>query len=1114
MNKRKLNIMVFCLLCTLMHSTMAQRPQIRFEHLDISNGLSSNTVNTAIQDSRGFLWVGTQNGLNRYDGYEFKKFSNDTSNNSLSNSTVDCIYEDKKGNLWIGTFEGLNIYERQTGRILNTTSDSTLMNQLALNNAINDIIEDNHGKFWLATGWKGILVLEDHKIIKSINTDSPENSRIPSNIVTKLAKDEDGSIWIGTTNGFCHMSQKNHKSICFSLNGPPGANNVNDLCIIGNSVYIGTKLGLAKFDKNTHQIDYLINDPYSYMAQISAINVKRIIKGNNNNLWIATENQGVLYYDISHAKYYAYTTSSHCNISSDHITHIAFDKNGGMWVTTKASGINFSNYKTNMFTNWVSSGINTTGMGSGPVTAFIEDKKGNLWTGVEGKGLYKLDKNRQLYDAFEANENLSSLESNIKSIALDDENNFWIATFGGGIHIANPDTGQGIISLNKRNDNLKSDQLSHIEIDHYGNIWVGTSSDGLILKPINYLDTTFFFKHNSNDVTSLSNDMITFVYSDSGNRLWVGTYGGLNLFNYDDSTFFCYTHSDINEGTISSAAVTCIHEDRTGIIWVGTGNGLNKFDPVKDRFTTFTTEDGLSSDVIYSIEEDERGHLWISTDEGICRFHTASHRVLKFDRQDGLVIKDFQMNSSYKNKEGNLFFGGINGYTMVAPSGATRNTIKPVVHLTNLSIHHKQVSTLSENTPLIKAIEETEELLLNYKQSVITIEFTALNFVTPEKNEYAYWLKGFDDDWNYIDHKRSVTFTNLDPGNYELHIKATNNDGVWSQNHRVLRIIIKPPIWRTWWFQGIGVAVIVGILFLIYNLRVRSIKKKNKILEERVVERTEEVRAQNEQILKQKDQILIQKQQMEDNMEVAKIVQMSVLPPEDVLKKKFPDSFILHQPKDIVSGDFYWIMQRGKRYYIATADCTGHGVAGGFLTMIGHNHLTEIVNNNNRLAAGAILDKLHAKIVETLRQRKDGSKSQDGMDISICIFEEGSNVMQYAGAINSIILIPVNEHRIINLEVDLNMIGSTFIKDNKSFNTYKVELNAGDSLYMYSDGFADQFGGNKGIEKLKKRRFQQFILDQNNLPMTEQCSNLQKFFTDWRGEVEQFDDILIVGYKV
>lgn len=1089
-----------------------QRPHIHFEHLTTDNGLINNSVNVIHQDSRGFLWFGTQDGLNRYDGYKFETFTNDTTILGLSNATVDCIYEDKSGNLWIGTFGGLNLYNRRLGRIQHPGRDTIFGNHKILSSAINDIIQDNNGATWLATGWMGLAKYQDGKVLATYSLQGDKNFKLSSNTITALALDKDQQLWVGTTTGFACINTISGETEQFYMDGDPSTNSINSLKFIDEDLWIGTKTGLVRFNPKSKKFDYFIYDPLDPFGFFNRVSIQEMHPTKDGKLWLATQDRGILYFDISSGTYFQFSHESNCNLTSNETLCLEIDDAGSMWVGSHGSGINFSNYKTNMFTNWLNTGINENGLGTGAVSCFLEDKKGNFWVGVDGGGINKLDDRLQSFNHYGQSPSGNRLSSN-NIVGMDQlqSNNIWMATFGGGITILNPESGE-FSYLTRENSGLVSDQLSCITEDNSGKVWIGTAGNGVAwLHP--KTKELITFSYNKESPNSISNDIITFVYEAQNNQIWIGTYGGLNLFLPEDSTFQRFSHADDQPKSISSNAVTCAHQDVRGKVWIGTGKGLNLFDPIKQEFTVFTKEDGLNSNIIYAIEEDEQKNLWISTDEGLCRFNASKNSFQQFDEKDGVQGKEFHINASYRNSKGILFFGGINGYTAVDPSTITHNPTVPRVHLTKLRIHHREMLALEKGSPLTKSIEETDTLFLDYTQSVLTFEFSALNYIIPEKNKYEYWLEGFEENWNTTHNIRTATYTNLDPGKYTLHIRASNNDGVWNDRGRTLFIFITPPFWMTWWFRTIAALSILSILYFAYQIRVRAITRQNKILEEKVSQRTLEIQQQKEHIEEQSSRILEQNTHMEENIEVGRMVQMAVLPTASVLQERFSSSFIMFLPKDVVSGDFYWFMRKGNRFYLAAADCTGHGVAGGFLSMIGYNHLTEIVNQHNEFDAGEILDELNTRVVFTLRQRSEGSKSQDGMDISLAIFEDNSNDVQYAGAVNPILLIRKDSDQIERLETDLKIIGSTLAKNQKPFDTHRCHLEDGDQLYFFSDGYSDQFGGPVGVKKMNKKRFESQIVLGKDLEPDQQQLQLHNFFHQWKGDVEQFDDILVIGIK-
>lgn len=1080
--------------------------------MNFDDGLSDNNLSAILQDQKGFIWFGTKDGLNRYDGYNFQVFKNDPNDKySISNNTVECIYEDKNGDLWIGTFGGLNKLEKETGHFLNHNNHEPFKFN-KLQEDIYDITEDNKGNIWVGTAWKGVVVLNKSGVAYEFTNEDEGVHKLSSNSVTSIVQDLDNKIWIGTTNGLNVVAADLRSTNVIDLGMGMNINSINDLLVDkSGNLWIATKSGLIYRDKKTEELKYFFfdqNNPFNYDEQRNVLHLAE----NSSFVFLGTGRNGLIAINKNTKKVYQYKSEGSSNLSDNHVRTIHVDNAQSLWVGTNGHGINYSNSKTNMFTSYVNTGRNKNGLGEGTITAFYRDSKNRFWVAVDGSGLYLFDEKTRKFKKINADKTTNGITSNnIRSISEDYSGRLWLATFGSKVIIYNPS--------NEKFEKLPpaykilSDELSTIYKDSQNRIWIGSENAGVFV--INQSDGSISNYSNSpNDNSSLSYNHVTFVYEDAQNTIWIGTNLGLNKFIDSTQSFQRFLPDTSDANSISNVAATCMIQDKKGIYWIGTAGGLNSYNSKTEKFENFSTEDGLSSKVIYAILEDDLGNLWISTDNGITFFgNENNHRVVRtFTQRDGLQGKEFSQGAAYKNNSGVLYFGGSKGFTEIVPGSIKKNTTPPPVHLTNLKLFYELVKP-GPNSVLKKPISEIDKLELDYSQNVLTFEFTALNFIVSSENEYKYKLEGFDKKWINVENIRSATYTNLNPGKYTFKVLASNNDGVWNEEGASIQIIITPPYWMTWWFKLIIALLAATIVVFIFRVRIRTIRKRNKILEQRVLERTEQIETQKEEIEAQRDEILSNQIQMKESIEVGKIIQDAILPPVELIRDRFPNSFVYYQAKDIVSGDFYWFYRKGKRSYIAAADCTGHGVAGGFLTMIGQNHLHDIAESDENLTAADILDQLNQRVIKSLRQRPEHMDTRDGMDITLCIFEDDSNTIQYAGAKNPIYLIRKGADAIEKHDVDIFSIGIPIRGAVRKFENKELKLSEGDMIYMFSDGYADQFNEDY-VEKFKHLRFRKTLMEIHNEDVDTQRGILEKTIMVWKGEEEQTDDMLVMGIRI
>ncbi len=1090
--------------------TYAQRPHLRFEQINFDDGLSDNYVNAILQDHNGFLWFGTKDGLNRYDGYEFKIYRNDKDDpNTISNNTIDCLFEDKNGDLWIGTFEGINKLEKETGHFLNPTNHKPF-DVKKLKFDILDITEDGNGKIWVATAFYGVVVLNKDGVAFEFSQDEVGAHKISSNSVSSIVQDGDGYIWIGTTNGLNRVSPDLTQTEVVDLPGNMNAQSVNDLLVDRDgNLWIATKLGLAFRDRKTGKIQYFFFDPNNPYDMFSGRNGLHLAESKDGYIFMGTAQHGLIAIHRTSKQIYHYQAEGSSNLSDNHISTVHIDNAQSLWIGTNGHGINYANSKTNMFTSYLNTGSNKNGLGEGRVTSFYRDSHRNFWVGVDGGGINLFDEeSRKFTNILPGTFFNESTANNVRGITENYNKKLWIATFGSGLLIYDPASK----SFEKKPSNLKKlgDELSCIYKDSKDRIWIGSENEGITV--VNQSNGSVNqYINQADDANSLSYNQINFIFEDADNRIWIGTNRGLNL--YQENGKFRVFLPDSGKNSISNIAATCMIQDQNKKYWIGTAGGLNSLSTDLTKFKKYGIKEGLSSEIVYGVQVDDKGNLWLSSDNGITCMSITEKVTRIFTPRDGLQDKEFCAGASFKSEKGTLYFGGIKGFTEIVPSNIKKNNIPPPVHLTGLKLFYEEVIPEKEGSVLKKPISETDLLVLDYTQNVLTFEFTALNFIVSSENQYKYKLEGFDQKWIEVDNIRSATYTNLNPGKYTFRVMASNNDGVWNKEGTSIEIQITPPYWMTWWFKLIIGLAAAGILITIFRLRVRAIRKRNKILEQRVAERTEQIESQKEEIETQRDQILGQKEQIEESIEVGKIIQDAILPPIEQIRARFPESFVYYQAKDIVSGDFYWFYRKGKRSYIAAADCTGHGVAGGFLTMIGQNHLHDITESDENLSAADILNQLNQRVIKSLRQRPERMETRDGMDITLCIFEDDSDTIQFAGAKNPIYLIRKDGKEIEKYEVDIFSIGIPIRGKIRQFENRELKLQKGDMMYMFSDGYADQFNEDYE-EKFKHSRLRQLLYEIHKEDVEFQRDMLEKTITTWKGSEEQTDDMLVMGIRI
>ena len=840
-------------LALLINHCYGQNASLKFQHVGTSEGLSQINVNCILQDSRGFMWIATRNGLNRYDGYNFINYRYDAKDSTtLSNNMVTDIAEDKHGNIWLATQSGLSMYNRGTGRFVRYMHQDHNSNSLS-NNVINRICFDETGNLLIATQNGGLdyFDIKQDKFSNYQHIANDPNSISESDVRT-VYQDKQHQIWVGTTKGGLNLFNEHTRTFShFPYNNSIAGQNPggNIICIFEDKhgqLWLGTQdEGLFLFnrkDKTFKRFTHDKTDPNS----ISSNTIYSINNDESGNIWIGTENGGLCIYSQATGKFssYQHDEVDNYSLNGNSIYGICKDKYGNMWVGAFGGGINLLKKSTNSFTLFQHNS-QPGSLSNNFVLDLNEDKDHNIWVATDGGGLNKFDPQSQTFTHYkQPTDGKNGITGNyVLVVKPDEDGNLWIGTWGDGLSILNPKTG---IFKNLKNDpkDIKSiggNSIYYLFHTSDKRTWISIFNNGLDC----YDPKTNAFIHyhfNANDPQSVSSDRIYSMLEDNTGRLWIGTSdGGLDLYNKETNTFTHFLH-DEKSNSISNNGVTDIFQDSKKRLWLATLSGLDLFDPVKKHFTTFTKADGLPSDIIYAIQEDNNGKLWITTNGGITKFDTEKKSFTNFSTEDGLQSDEFKPHSELKDHTGKLYFGGINGFNSFYPDRILKPTGFAPLVITSFQLFNKPLSiakNADDPSPLKTEISDTRQITFSHKQSVFSFEFASLDYVSADKKQYAYFLDGFDTEWNYIGSHHSASYTNLSPGAYRVLLKYRNSAGIWSPVTSPLTIIVIPPFWLTWWFELLAVILIIGSIYGLFKYRVRVIQKQKHSLEQQVKERTE-----------------------------------------------------------------------------------------------------------------------------------------------------------------------------------------------------------------------------------------------------------------------------------
>ena len=826
-----------CLLVLLAVASIGHAQQAN-SFISISDELVNNEVTSIIQDKNGFIWFGTRGGLQRFDGYEMKLLKNDFGKgNNLLSQSIEVLQNGKKNNIWIGTKSGgLSEYDLETGRIRNYINNNQLVSGFNADYILSILDTDNE-KLLIGT-WKGFQYL---------NKKTGQFKIINSNWKTfDIQKDDVNGYWLATSSGLRHLNQQLDNDYNFNFKMP--AINLTSIVMdqAHHCLWLGTwDQGLIQFDLNTkgYKIFRHENDQ---PGSISSNNTYRILLDTKGTLWIGTWGGGLNRFDRqseTFEKIHLEIAGLYTNDNQIILT-IQEDPSGLLWAGTDGTGVFKYDLNQKRFLNIGYENKTSSLIGSTHVLSVYVDSFNKLWLGTKGGGIqYSPDWKTFTHIDITTKELNSPLALPYESRAfMQDGDYLWIGTNKGLIRILNKGKKAGnfevFIPDPKNPTSIGDKKINAFVKDTDGKMWVGTQENGLsYLSEYNKMNQPGFKNYLPayGVKGALQNERISCLLVDSKKRLWVGTYKGLHLYQPATDQFQVFIQTNEENHSISNNTILCLAEDKFGNIWAGTQYGLNRISGLQENklnVKNYTTKEGLPSDYIHAVIPDREGNIWASTNKGIIRFNQSTNAVAVFDKRDGVQSVVFSENASFKDVNGRFYFGGLEGLTYFFPDSIKINRFSPPIYFTNLKINNLPYEFGSENIDssiLTKPFYETESITLNYKENIFSIEFAALDYHAPDKNEYMYKLEGFNKDWVPAGKNRLVSFTNLKPGTYYLKVKATNSDKIWNPAIHELKIKILPPPWRTWWAFSIYIALFILLLWLTRYLGLRQAVLKNQL---------------------------------------------------------------------------------------------------------------------------------------------------------------------------------------------------------------------------------------------------------------------------------------------
>ena len=824
-------------------SAVAIDNDFSFRHLRLQEGLSNSHTNCITQDHEGFIWIGTANGLNKFNGYNFTYYYADTKEDTtLLSGEIFSLLVDKRNTLWVGTYRGLHKYNAETDNFSYIPLDPVH------GYPIRNMIDGEDYTIWIATAGSGLIkynTKNDHFI--AFTPDSKGETNISSNDILTIYKESNDRLWIGTVNNGVDIYdiKKNRFKNINLANTFTNTRNCNSVeCfykLSEDTLLIGTRNGLYYYNESKKQLSEFFYNKEKIITK-DGTTVYSICKDRQNRLWISTNGEGVICIDRNTGNIFRlkHDKEKSTSLINENNRSLFEDRQGNIWIVSYQGGINILPNKIRFFENYNLFDPDAF-FKSNTVTSITTDSKNNVWVGTDGGGLKYIDRSAQKTCHYYPKDNLSNSipDKVIMSLLIDKKENLWIGTYSGGLSVYNrKDKSFKNYKKTEQAYSLSNNYAAALLQDKRGNIWIGTNGGGLNKYNPSTGNFTAYISEDTTYGTSLVNNWINAIAEDNNGRIWIGTFWGLSVFDPDANYFINYLRQRGEAHNISNNVIYSIIETSDNEIWIGTRNGLNKFLPHRNSFQVYTVANGLPGNIIYGIEEDNRGNLWISTNHGLCKLNPKTGETNNYFESDGLQSNEFTRGASYKSSTGELFFGGIQGLNSFHPDSIYEQYQIPKPVISEFQIFDQKIRpghAFNDRIILTNPISKTPKIRLKHSDNSFSFELAALDFILPEKNFYQYKMEGFDNAWKSLDLKQhKITYTNLDAGTYIFKFKASSIDNQWSDDYSQLIIQIDPPPYKTWWAYALYGLFIVGLMLTIWNFFAKRIKLQGQIKLERV----------------------------------------------------------------------------------------------------------------------------------------------------------------------------------------------------------------------------------------------------------------------------------------
>ena len=1040
--------------------TDAYSQDYNFRSFSSLEGLAAPYVYSVIQDSQGYLWVGTADGLSKFNGFTFQTF---TTLDSLADNFITSSI-DEGICLWFGHMNGrITWYDGKEFRPVDYKGREL--------SPITHFAKSTDGRIWVSTLTDGLFRLEHGEILFESNI-FPELKSINTFAFTKY-----NELLIGSGSGLLlgkigTMTTREEPRIIedIPLTKVTQIREIRD----DSGFYIVTENeGIFTLKKDSN---LFIVKNIDAANDFNFTNVQSLCEDNQSNLWIGSFRSGLIkFVPGTEGKNEIIVFNKSSGFVSDNVKTIYEDSDGSIWSGNYGEGLTQINPRLFSIRSY---DINSYG---NKVFAVCSDKQ-FLWLGTE-KGLLKTDRQTGETISFFSRE--SGLpEDTVSAIFKSDDEALWIGTYRNGLYLLNPRNGK-MCSYQIGNGTLENSITVITGKDDL--LWVGTKKG---LCSINRVTNAIVWY--SINKGGLPHNSVNSLYLDNSERLWIST--NSSILSYMEEGKINRIPLGMGSGILTLGSVC---EDDASRIWVGSkGNGVFIID--FDSILYLTSKQGLLSDYCYSLVSDNHYNIWIGHKGGLSRVRTSDYSVKPLQNNEG-VPNDYQclQNAILVDEDQRLIVGSDKGLIIYDPGKELPVQVPPVLGFTSIRVNDEEIDF------------EGNRITLSPGRYKIRIDYFGASLKEPALVTYQYMLEGYE-QWSEITKSTNVIYNQLTDGEYSFLLKASSGDGETSESPLELTIIIKTPVWKKWWFY-LSTAIILSFLIILYvKWRIRRLIAEKRILEEKVIERTHEIENQKNEIEKQRDTIELTNSNITSSITYASQIQQAVLPPIELIERLLPQHFILFKPKDIVSGDFYWVAEKSDKIIFSVSDCTGHGVPGAFMSLLGITLLNEIVNIHGITRSDEILNALRERVVQSLLQNRMQPQTKDGMDIALCVLDRKRRKLQYTGGMNDLVYLSGGERMLIKADF---MDVSPAEYNRKKFTLNEMDYKDGDMIYLFSDGYQDQFGGDFD-KKFLRPHFYNTLYEMSKYPVIQQHKLLEEKLSDWMKSSSQTDDITVMGIRL